>query len=93
MMREIFITRLSLAWLILIGITFASWVAGHSSTPSAINGALVLGLAFAKVAIVVWDFMEVRHAPVWLQIVTSVWVISAASLLIALYVLASQIGG
>lgn len=84
MIGRLFFTRQSLVWFILIAITLASWVAGHAGMATATNGGIVLLLAFTKVGIVVWDFMEVRHAPLWLKTVTGVWLIGAAILLIAM---------
>ncbi len=88
MIGRLFHTRQSLVWLILIAITLASWAAGHAAPAAAANGGIVLLLAFAKVAIVVWDFMEVRDAPLWLKAVTGVWLIGAATLLVAMYAFA-----
>lgn len=78
-------TRQSLVWLILIAITLASWAVGHTGAAAMTSGAIALLLAFAKVAIVAWDFMEIRHAPLWLQIVTGAWVIGATTLLVSMY--------
>ncbi len=81
----LFKTRQTLAWIILMVITLASWFTGHAIAAAALGGALVLAMAFSKAAIVIFEFMEVRHAPRWLQLITAIWVASACALLVTLY--------
>lgn len=76
-------------WLALIGVTLLSWEAGTantSATPTWLVVSILL-LTFTKVRFVVLDFMEVRHAPIQLRILLSVWVVLTCLALILGYTL------
>jgi uncharacterized membrane protein len=46
---------------------------------------VVLLIAAVKAFLVIWHFMEVRHAPTWLKATTSGWVIVLFALLLGVY--------
>jgi hypothetical protein len=45
----------------------------------------VLLIAAVKAQLVIWHFMEVRRAPVWLKATTSGWVVGIFALLLGFY--------
>jgi len=71
--------RLTFIWALLIGLTLASWHTGKGDAhPAAVLAtALIMILTFAKVALVVMEFMEVRHAPRVLQGAMITWIAGA----------------
>jgi hypothetical protein len=82
--------RLVLYWVLLTLLTFASfestWGVGWLSDPQ-VAIALVIGVAFLKVRIVVLEFMEVRHAPGLLRLPLEAWIIATASGILAFWYL------
>ena len=46
---------------------------------------LVLGIAFAKVGLVMHTFMELHHAPLPLRLVCLLWLIAVLAVLLATY--------
>ena len=46
---------------------------------------VVLLIAAVKTALVIWHFMEVRHAPTWLKATTSAWLVAVLGLLLGFY--------
>lgn len=77
--------RLVVLWGLMILLTFVSWESspggGMLSDPKLAIG-LILGLAFIKVRIVVMDFMEVRHAPLFFRLAVDLWIVGMAVALI-----------
>jgi caa(3)-type oxidase subunit IV len=66
------------AWLVLTGITIASWwlAPGHSSGVAVPNLAItvaVIALGFVKGRLIIGYFMEVRTGPRWLRLATDAW--------------------
>jgi hypothetical protein len=54
------------AWLVLLIATGITWWLGESgmaASSSVLAVAIMLGLAFIKGVLVIYDFMELRHAP------------------------------
>lgn len=80
----IFFGRNTLVWIVLIAITWASWLAGHSFGDASTAGVIILLCAFAKARLIISEFMEVRTAPLVLQWLTDGWIVIACGLLIAL---------
>jgi len=83
--ERLVLTRQTLVWALLLGFTIVSWAIGHTHFAWISSGALVLVLAFVKVTFVVREFMEVRHAPLWLKFLTGTWIVVACALLVILY--------
>ena len=67
-------TRLSLAWLGLMGLTLAAWWLGHSAAGSWL-GLAVLALTVIKGQWLIDRFMELRHAPVMFRALVSGWLV------------------
>ena len=87
-MRDVLFNRLSLVWLILVGVTVLAWEAGHGMVDDLdLARAAVIGVAFFKVRYVILDFMEIRHAPVAMRMVGELWTVLVCAVLIGLYVI------
>ncbi len=80
---------LTLCWLVLSAVTLVSWLAARDTAAAPVLDAtvtvLVLVIAAVKSQLVIWYFMEVRHAPSWLKAATAAWVGVLFALLIGLY--------
>ncbi|MEC9359707.1 MAG: cytochrome C oxidase subunit IV family protein [Pseudomonadota bacterium] len=89
-MRELFIDRVSLVWLVLVAATVLSFEVGHGIGFGDVRhaSAAVLIISCIKVRLVVLDFMELRHAPHFVRIIAEAWVVSLCAILVTLYFLA-----
>lgn len=80
---------LTIVWALLTVVTVVSWLTardgGAAHVVNATVTVVVLLIAAVKSALVIWYFMEVRHAPVWLRATTSAWVVVLFSLLLGFY--------
>lgn len=80
---------LTIVWAVLTAVTLASWLtandAGDVHQVSATVTVVVLGVAAVKTQLVIWHFMEVRHAPLWLKLTTHGWLIVLFGLLLGCY--------
>ena len=82
--------RLFLVWLLLIAVTLLSAMIGGAHGFAATgHGAeatfAVLGIAMAKVWMVMAHFMDVRGAPRALKIICAVWLLVVLTILLAVY--------
>jgi len=77
--------RLTFWWAVLTALTFMSFEAGSSSEGMVATAATVgvFVLAFAKAAVVISEFMDVRTAPRALQLILGAWAIIVSSGLIS----------
>lgn len=89
MLASLLRDKITLIWLVLIVATLSSWLlgVGHElpTTPAAV---VIVLIAFLKVHFVGRYFMEIRHAPVALATIFSVWTGVVALALIGLYLFA-----
>ena len=80
---------LTIVWALLTTVTLASWLTARDGGAShQINTTVtlvVLLIAGVKAQLVIWHFMEVRRAPVWLKATTSGWVVGLLALLLGFY--------
>ncbi|MGA8332633.1 MAG: cytochrome C oxidase subunit IV family protein [Mycobacterium sp.] len=80
---------LTIVWALLTTVTIASsWIAIDGGASHQINAEVttaVLLIAAVKAQMVIWHFMEVRHAPVWLKATTGGWVLALFALLLGFY--------
>ena len=81
---------LFLAWALLVAVTLVSSRIGGPDPVIALASAsavtvIVLSIAFAKVAVVMFAFMEVRGAPLALRLLCTVWLLVVLSVLLSLY--------
>jgi hypothetical protein len=86
-MRSLIFSRVSLVWFLLVAATAISWEMGHGAGFEDIRYAstAIIVIAFIKVRYVILDFMEIRHAPIWMRAVGIVWVLVVCSALVGLY--------
>jgi hypothetical protein len=80
---------LTIVWALLTTVTIASsLIALDGGAAHQINTTVttvVLVIAAVKAFLVIWHFMEVRRAPVWLKAITSGWVLALFTLLLGFY--------
>jgi hypothetical protein len=80
---------LTIVWALLTTVTIvSSLIALDGGAAHRINTTVttvVLLIAALKAFLVIWHFMEVRRAPVWLKATTSGWVLALFALLLGFY--------
>jgi cytochrome c oxidase subunit 4 len=80
---------LTIVWALLTTVTIVSSLVtldgGASHQINTTVTSVVLLIAAVKAFLVIWHFMEVRHAPVWLKLTTSGWVLALFALLLGFY--------
>ena len=82
--------RITSVWILLSALTIVSWWlastrAGGESQASSWEAVAVLTIASVKARFVARDFMEVRHAPAWLQWSVDGWVVALLAAVVAIY--------
>lgn len=81
--------RLTAVWALLTAVTVVSWLTardgGAAHVVDATVTVVVLLIAAAKTQLVIWHFMEVRRAPMWLRATTTLWLIVLFALLLGIY--------
>jgi len=76
----------TLLWLLLAGATILSWfLSGHSASNHALATVSVILIALAKIRLIIWYFMEIRHAPAMWRWIFDGWLAVVGIALIALY--------
>lgn len=80
---------LTAVWAVLTAVTVVSWLTardgGASHHLNATVTVVVLMIAAVKTQLVIWHFMEVRHAPQWLKVTTNGWLVAVVGLLLGFY--------
>jgi Prokaryotic Cytochrome C oxidase subunit IV len=88
-MTSLIRSPLTIVWALLTTITIvSSLIALDGGAAHQINTTVttaVLLIAAVKTQLVIWHFMEVRRAPVWLKATTSGWVLGLFALLLGFY--------
>jgi Prokaryotic Cytochrome C oxidase subunit IV len=86
-MRGFLHDRLVIVWLLLIAATLLSTGMGgaHGLARSGGRAAVVLAIAFGKVAAVVFNYMDVRRAPRALRILWGAWLVVVLTVLTGIY--------
>jgi hypothetical protein len=88
-MTSLLRSPLTIVWALLASVTIASSLialdGGASHQLNATVTTVVLLIAAFKAQLVIWHFMEVRHAPGWLKVTTSGWVVGLFALLLGFY--------
>ncbi len=78
---------LTIVWALLTTVTVVSSLialgAAHQINTTVTTAVLLI--AAVKAYLVIWHFMEVRRAPVWLKATTSGWVLGLFTLLLSFY--------
>ena len=79
----------TIVWTLLTTVTIvSSLIALDGGAAHQINTTVttaVLLIAAVKAYLVIWHFMEVRRAPIWLKATTSGWVLGLFTLLLSFY--------
>lgn len=82
-------SRLTIVWALLTVVTVVSWLTardgGAAHVVNATVTVTVMLIAAVKTYLVIWYFMEVRHAPRWLKATTGSWAIVLFALLLGFY--------
>jgi hypothetical protein len=80
---------LTLVWALLTTVTVVSWLTtrggGSAHVVNVTVTLVVLLIAAVKTQLVIWHFMEVRHAPGWLKLTTGGWLVGLLALLLGFY--------
>jgi Prokaryotic Cytochrome C oxidase subunit IV len=86
-MNYLLFSRVTVVWFVLVAATAISWELGHGVGFSDVRFAsmAIIIVAFIKVRFVILDFMEIRHAPIWMRTVGEVWCIVICTTLVTLY--------
>ena len=90
-MNIAFDKRLAAVWLLLAMLTLSYLWIDHAADrngalqPSIVVTVAAIVIAVVKVRIILREFMEVRHAPVFLRRLTDLWVVLIAVALIGSY--------
>jgi Prokaryotic Cytochrome C oxidase subunit IV len=82
-MRDLTRGRLFAAWTVLVAVTLISSQLGAWLGSAAAITAAVLAIAFAKAALVMFEFMELRAAPLALRALACIWLVLAFAALLA----------
>lgn len=80
------VRRLTSAWLLLVAMTALYGWWGHElrGGMTFLEGLVILGVAFVKLRIVIYEFMGIRTAPRPLRRACDVWLVLTAAALIGL---------
>lgn len=89
-MKSIVLSRLTLIWFLLIAATALSWEFGHGIGFDDIRhaGAAIIVISFVKARFVLFEFMEVKHSPGVLRLLSYGWVVLLCAVLVMLFLLA-----
>ena len=78
--------KLFVVWLALMGLTLASWaLVSHGNMAPQIAGAVLIGVAFVKVRLIIVHYMESAHALRFIRITFEAWVWLVGAMTIGLY--------
>jgi len=80
--------RITLVWLGLVLASCISWETGSGSAlalDASMLGALVLAIAFVKARYIMLEFMELRHAPLWMRLAAEAWALAVCAAVIVFY--------
>ena len=86
-MASVFYNRITLTFLLLVTATALSWALGHGFgfTDLRYANTFIIVIAFVKIRYVFMDFMEVRHSPAWLRVLSEAWVLLVCVTVLTLY--------
>jgi hypothetical protein len=88
-MQSLLLSRTTVIWALLVGATLLSWEFGHGIGFSDLRhaGIAIIVVAMIKVRMVILDFMEVRHAPVFMRIGGEAYCAVICAVLVTLFYL------
>lgn len=73
------------AWLVMLAATLTTWGMGEGGMAGALPMLIMLGMACVKGALVILDFMELRHAPLLWRILLFGWLFLMTGLIVLFY--------
>jgi Prokaryotic Cytochrome C oxidase subunit IV len=79
--------RVTGIWLALIAATLISWTMGQGDSLGSTRrtSIAIIVIAFLKIRYVIYDFMDLRGAPLFMRIVAESWVLIVCTTIIAFY--------
>ena len=86
-MQQLWRTRATVVWLLLVGATALSWEMGHGflfREPRHAGAAIII-VAFIKVRFVIREFMELGTAPLFMGLIADAWLLAISAALLTLY--------
>ena len=88
-MKDLWVSRTTLIWGLLVVATLLSWQLGHGAgfDTARSAGVAILVVTFIKVRLVMLEFMELRDAPRWMRWVSQAWMAGIAMVLVGLFLL------
>jgi hypothetical protein len=72
-------------WATLVAVTLAGWLLTDEAGGGTAIVALIVLFGLIKCLLIIRHFMEVRHAPHWLQVVTTGWMVVLWPTLLVLF--------
>jgi Prokaryotic Cytochrome C oxidase subunit IV len=86
-MKSLLKTRVTLFWVLLMCITYASWelARGHVAAAGKRAAVAVIVAAMLKVRIVAFEFMEIRRAPFGVRRAVDAWAVTLCVALGVMY--------
>lgn len=86
-MSSLLRTRITLVWFFLVLATALSWEMGHGIGFDDFRHAsiAIIVVSLVKVRFVILDFMEIRHAPLFMRAIGETWVVVVCTALVVLY--------
>lgn len=77
-------------WALLVGLTIFSWLMietklGLTGLETACFSIVVILISSVKVFFIIFNFMEINQAPIWLKFILGTWLIVITSILLVIY--------
>lgn len=90
-MSQLLLSRTTLVWFVLVAATLLSWELGHGVGFDDMRhaSAAIIVIAFVKARFVILDFMEIRHAPLWIRVTGEVWCVAVCAAVVGLLLMAA----
>lgn len=76
--------KLVVWWALLVGLTLLAFETSIVTRSPYAALAVIIPIAMVKVRIVVLEFMEVKHAPLWLRAALELWIVAVGMGIVAL---------
>lgn len=75
-MKTLLWTRNTAVWLLIVGATIVSWQMGHGMgiQDPTIAGVAIMVISMIKIRMVLFDFMELRTAPLAMRWAGDIWI-------------------
>jgi hypothetical protein len=81
-------TRAAVVWLALVAATMLSWeIRTGAVLTERVGSTIILVIAFSKVLGVIFEFMEIRWAPLMARVAAILWATAMCAVLTVLYLM------